>query len=168
MERLRASRFRAAYGSSPLHLLAAIASFAVAGYAIFRVFDTPTALGFLVWFGLAIVAHDLVAFPLYSLLDLIATRSLGEGSGGRDAQRAVPAINHLRIPALLSGMALLLFFPLILAIPADTYEGDTGVGIDVFLGRWLGICAALFLGSALLYAVRLRRARRGGPEEPSS
>jgi hypothetical protein len=35
----------------------------------------------------------------------------------------------------------------------------------VFLDRWLGLCAALFLGSALIYAVRLRRAARGGEDE---
>jgi hypothetical protein len=153
------ARFRGAYGSSPLHLLAVIASFAVAGYAFFRIFDTPTALGFIVWFGGAIVAHDLIAFPLYSLLNLIATGSLG-GIGGRDSELRVPALNHLRIPALLSGLALLLFFPLVLGLSADNYVEDTGVEIDVFLGRWLGLVGALFLGSALIYAVRLGRAER--------
>ena len=159
MARLHPARFRALYGASPLHLLAAIASFAVAGYAIFRIFETPTALGFLVWFGAAILAHDLIAFPLRALLDLIATQSLG-GTGSRDSELRVPALNHLRVPALLSLLALLLFFPLILGIPADNYEGDTGISIDVFLGRWLGIVAVLFIGSALIYAVRLGRAER--------
>jgi hypothetical protein len=162
-----AARFRAAYGASPLHLLAVIASFALAGYAFFRIFETPTALGFVVWFGAAIVAHDLLAFPLYSLLNLVATSSLG-GTGGRDSELRVPALNHLRIPALLSGLALLLFFPLVLRLSADNYVEDTGVGIDVFLGRWLGLVAVLFAGSALIYAVRLGRAERLAKETPSS
>jgi hypothetical protein len=163
-----AARFRGAYGASPLHLLAVIASFAVAGYAFFRIFDTPTALGFLVWFGAAIVAHDLIAFPFYSLLNLIATSSLG-GTGGRDSELRVPALNHLRVPALLSGLALLFFFPLILGLSADNYVEDTGVEIGVFLGRWLGICAVLFGGSALIYAVRLGRAERlARRNEPTS
>lgn len=150
------ARWRALYGASPLHLLAAIASFAVAGYAFFRIFDTPTALGFFVWFGAAIVAHDLIAFPLYSLLNLIATRTLG-GERAREASRAVPVLNYLRVPFALSAFALLLFFPLILGLSADNYEGDTGLSVDVFLERWLGLCAALFIGSALAYAVRVRR-----------
>lgn len=167
MSRLSPSRFRDLYGASPLHLLAAIASFAIAGYAIFRVFQTPTALGFLVWFGAAIVAHDLVAFPLYSLLNLVATSSLG-GTGGSDSELRVPALNHLRVPALLSGLALLLFFPLVLGLSADNYVEDTGVEIGVFLSRWLALVAVLFAGSGLIYAVRLGRAERLAAKDPTS
>ena len=53
-----------------------------------------------------------------------------------------------------------MFFPLILGLDSTNYEKDTGLSGDVFLTRWLGLCAALFLGSALIYAVRLRRAAR--------
>jgi hypothetical protein len=53
-----------------------------------------------------------------------------------------------------------MFFPLILGLDAANYEKDTGLSGDVFLTRWLGLCAALFLGSAVIYAVRLRRASR--------
>lgn len=149
------------YGDSPLHLLAAIASFALAGYAFLQIAGTPTALATLAWFAAAILLHDLLAFPLYSALNLIAHRSLGGGAGTRDAERRVPLLNHLRIPAYLSGLALLLFFPLILGLSSANYEKDAGLGTGVFLQRWLGLCAVLFLGSALIYAVRLRRAKGG-------
>ncbi len=158
------ARFRAAYGASPLHLLAAIASFAIAGYAFLRIAAAPSALGTFAWFAAAIVAHDLLAFPLYSALNLVAGRAV-LGGGEEPGVGRVSALNHLRVPAVLGGFALLLFFPLILGLDSATYLRDTGVDGDVFLGRWLGICGALFAGSALLYALRLRRARGGGEEE---
>ena len=78
----------------------------------------------------------------------------------------MPLINHIRIPAFLGGLALLMFFPLILGLDAANYEKDAGLSGDIFLTRWLGLCAALFLGSALIYAIRLRRAA-GGEVEPA-
>jgi hypothetical protein len=154
------ARLRSAYGDSPLHLLAVLASFAIAGYAFLRIVESPSALGTLVWFAGAAIAHDLIAFPLYSALNLIAHRGV-EGPGDAwEESRRVPLINHLRIPAFLSLLALLMFFPLILGLDATNYERDAGLSPDLFLTRWLGLCAALFLGSALIYAVRLRRAAR--------
>jgi hypothetical protein len=161
------ARFRSAYGDSPLHLLAVLASFAIAGYAFLRIVENPSALGTLIWFGGAAVAHDLIAFPLYSALNLIAHRSIEGPEDTWEERRRVPLINHVRIPAFLSALALLMFFPLILRLSATNYEKDAGLSPDVFLTRWLGLCAALFLGSALIYAVRLRRATRGGEEEPA-
>ena len=158
-------RFRSAYGDSPLHLLAVLASFAIAGYAFLRIVERPSAVGTLVWFAGAAVAHDLIAFPLYSALNLIAHRSIEGPEDAREGRRRVPLINHVRIPAFLGGLALLMFFPLILGLDSANYEKDTGLSPDVFLTRWLGLCAALFLGSALIYAIRLRRAARGGGDE---
>jgi hypothetical protein len=156
---LNVARIRSLYGASPLHLLAVLASFALAGYAFFQLFDNPTGLETAIWFLGAILAHDLIAFPIYSALNLIADRGLAAAPvGGR--VRAVPAINHLRIPVYLSALSLLLFFPLILGLSSRNYERDSGVGVGVFLDRWLGLCAAFFLGSALIYALRLRRAAR--------
>jgi hypothetical protein len=161
------ARFRSAYGDSPLHLLAVIASFAIAGYAFLRIVENPSALETLVWFAGAAVAHDLIAFPLYSVLNLIAHRTIEGRDDAREERRRVPLINHVRIPAFLSGLALLMFFPLILGLDAANYEKDAGLSGDVFLTRWLGLCAALFLGSALIYAVRLRRSAPGDEDEPS-
>ena len=159
------ARFRSLYGDSPLHLLAVIASFAIAGYAFLRIVENPSALGTLVWFAGAAIAHDLIAFPLYSALNLIAHRGIEGPDEVREERRRVPLINHVRIPAFLSALALLMFFPLILGLDSANYEKDAGLSGDVFLTRWLGLCAALFLGSALIYAVRLRRAAGGGEDE---
>ena len=60
------ARFRALYGASPLHLLAVIASFAIAAYAFLRIAGTPTALQTFLWLAAAAIGHDLIAFPLYS------------------------------------------------------------------------------------------------------
>jgi hypothetical protein len=159
------ARFRSVYGDSPLHLLAVLASFAIAGYAFLRIVENPSALGTLVWFAGAAVAHDLIAFPLYSALNLIAHRSLEGPDDAWEERRRVPLINHVRIPAFLSALALLMFFPLILGLDAANYEKDAGLSGEVFLTRWLGLCAALFLGSAVIYAIRLRRATRDGSDE---
>jgi hypothetical protein len=156
--------FRSRYGDTPLHLLAVVASFAIAGYALFRIVESPSALGTLIWLGAAAIAHDLIAFPLYSCLNLIAHRTIGGRADAREEERLVPLINHIRIPAALSALALLLFFPLILGLDSTNYEKDAGLGSGVFLGRWLGLCAALFLGSALIYAIRLRRASPPGDQ----
>jgi hypothetical protein len=152
-------RLRALYGDSPLHLLAVLASFAIAAYAFLRIVESPSALGTLVWFVGAIALHDLIAFPLYSALNLIAYRSIVGPRGVPRSPTRPALINHVRIPAFLAGLALLMFFPLILGLSEDNYRRDTGLGTGVFLDRWLGLCAALFLGSALLYAVRVRRTR---------
>ncbi len=160
------ARARSLYGASPLHLLAVIASFAIAGYAFFRIAGAPSALQTLIWLGAAAIAHDLIAFPLYSGLNLIARRSLAGRTDEREEDRRVPVINHLRIPFFLSALALLLFFPEILGLDSSNYADDTGLSGDVFLTRWIGLCAVLFLGSALIYAVRLRRAAvADGPDE---
>jgi hypothetical protein len=153
-------QMRKLYGDTPLHLLAVIASFALAGYAFLQIAGTPTALGTFVWFAAAIVAHDLLAFPLYSLLNFVAHRGVSGRESAREERRAVPVINHLRIPFALSALAFALFFPEILGLDSSNYEQDAGLGTGVFFDRWLGLCAALFLGSAVIYALRLRLVAR--------
>jgi hypothetical protein len=70
---------------------------------------------------------------------------------------------------MLSAVAFLLFFPLILGLSSTQYTDDTGLGADGYLGHWLGLCAVLFGGSALIYAVRLRRAGRDDTDlEPAA
>jgi len=147
-----------------------IASFAIAGYAFLRDRRKPLRPGDAGLVGGAAVAHDLIAFPLYSALNLVAHRTIEGPEDAWEERRRVPLINHVRIPAFLSALALLMFFPLILGLDAANYEKDAGLSGDVFLTRWLGLCAALFLGSAVIYAIRLRRAnarRRGRARRPA-
>ena len=68
-------RFRRLYGASPLHLLALAASMAIAAAAVagwFASFPGPTVVKILEWFAAAVIVHDLVLLPLYTLLDRIA------------------------------------------------------------------------------------------------
>jgi hypothetical protein len=146
------------YGAGPMHLIAVIASLALAGYALLEIADRPAPVEFAIWFGLAIVAHDLVAFPLYSLLGAIAGRALlPAGEVGR------LALNHLRIPALVSLFLLVTWFPLILGLSDDRLGSATGLADNPYLERWLLVVAILFAGSGALLAFRLRaRARANG------
>lgn len=144
------------YGANPLHLLGLLGCFALAGYAGLRLFDARP-LWVAVWFLGAVVGHDLVLFPLYAVAD----RSVAGVLRHRAAPLpAVPWINYLRVPVLLSGVLLLVYFPLIFRL-TDLYEGITAMPVSVYLGRWLAVTGALFAGSALAFALRLRRARRG-------
>ena len=72
----------------------------------------------------------------------------------------MPAINYMRVPAIVSGLLFVVWFPLILRLSEDAYMGASGRGTEAFLPRWLASTGGLFAVSALLYAVRLRRARR--------
>jgi hypothetical protein len=149
--------FRRLYGASPLHLLAVMASFAIAGYAFFMIFKAPAPESVLIFFGLAIVAHDMIAFPLYSTLNFVAGRTSQAAEPEAVAASGVPAINYLRVPFLIAAISLVMFFPLILGLSADRYLASTGMDSGVFLTRWLGICAVAFTVSAILYAIKLRR-----------
>jgi len=145
--------FAKSYGSSPLHLLALLGCFALAGAAALRVADDPSRLRYLAWFLGAVVLHDLVLFPLYALLD--------RSAGALVRRRRSPApgsVNYVRAPALLSGLLLLVFWPVISRHSEEAYSVASGLDQSGFLGRWLLITAVLFLGSALLYALRGRRA----------
>src|SRR3989442_3097158 len=74
------------YGAHPLHLLALLASFALAGYAVHAVVAAGQWRGFAVWFLVAIVGHDLLLFPLYSVADLSLRRLLPRRAGGGPAR----------------------------------------------------------------------------------
>jgi hypothetical protein len=151
--------FRREYGAGPVHLLAVVTSFAIAAYALWRVFDLvrePARVG--LWLIGAIVAHDLVLFPLYALLGTIAAGAIIPEA--RRSRVRIAALNHLRVPALLAGLLLLVWFPLVAAKAPRTFMRATGQDVGVYLERWLLVTAVLFAGSALLFALRLRRLGR--------
>lgn len=149
---------RRRYGAGPLHVLLALASFALAGWALARVLGTLSdPVRFAVWFAGAIVAHDLLLFPLYSLAGVVAGRAL---AGPAPTALRAAALNHLRVPVLLSGLMLLVWFPLVLRKNPAGYMRASGLSADVFLDRWLLLSAALLLASALAFALRMRRLRQ--------
>jgi hypothetical protein len=137
---------------SPWQLVLLVASFAVTAYAGVRLLDDDDALAVAVWLVGAALLHDLVLVPLYSLAD-------------RALRPAGRYLNHLRIPALLSGLLLLVWFPLITGPPAR-YERTTGHPPPDYAVRWLLVTAALFAASGLWLLARTRgrtrvRTRRG-------
>ena len=153
-------RVREFYGASPLHLLALIGCFALAGYAALRAQSNPRWPAMLAWFAAAIVGHDLVAFPLYALADRSLIRAVRELSPRRTATPPlVPAVNHIRLPALGAGLLFLLFFPGIIRQGRTTFMAATGRTQQPYLGRWLVLVAAMFALSAVIYAARLGHAR---------
>jgi len=138
------ARTRRFYGANPLHLLALLACFALAAYAAVRTVSTaadwPTIL---IWFLAAIIAHDLMLFPLYALAD----RSLSAGLRAlrphpRRGPPRVPTVNYLRLPLLGTGLLFLLFFPGIIEQGASSYRNATDQTQQPFLDRWLLLTAA--------------------------
>jgi hypothetical protein len=161
-----------------LHLLALLAAFALAGYAVRGVVAAGQWRGFALWFAIAIVGHDLLLFPLYSLADLSLRRLLPGRSAGRRHEGAVepsagrsgqagssaaaagpPVINYIRVPAAFSLLLLLVWFPLILGLSSRTYHRASGLVTSPYLDRWLAVTGVLFAASAASYAVALRRSR---------
>jgi hypothetical protein len=143
------------YGANPLHLLALLACFALAGYAAFQLVPSRP-VGVAVWFIGAVIGHDILLFPLYSIAD----RSVLTVFRHRAPRPpAVPWINYLRVPVGLSALLLLVWFPLILRLHTH-YQESTNLSPDPFLWHWLAVTGALFLISAVAYAVRLRVAHR--------
>jgi hypothetical protein len=151
--------FREHYGAGPIHLLAVLVTFAIAAYALSRALDlTRNPDRIVVWLGGSIVAHDLILFPLYALLGVLAAGAILRG--GQRSRLRIAALNHLRVPALLSGLLLLVWFPLVAGKGERSFMRVSGLSKDVYFGRWLAITAVLFAGSALLFALRLRRLAR--------
>jgi hypothetical protein len=157
-------RFRYEYGAQPLHLIAVLASLLLCAYALVRVSGIPGGGRVLIWLVAAALLHDLVALPLYSGLF-----RLSHGAASRaipDRAAMIAALNHVRVPAALSLLLLVVYAPLILRIDPAHYEETTGLGVDGYLGRWLLISAALFLISGIAYAIRLRRGPGRAPDRP--
>jgi hypothetical protein len=153
------TRWREIYGSHPLHLLNMAAGFALFGYVVATV--KPITLwnphtwwqSIAVWFAGALIAHDLLLFPIYALADrLLARRPV--------RRRGVSARNYVRVPALGSALTLLVFLPGIIRQGAGTYLAATGQTQQPFLGRWLLVSAAMFGASAVVYLTRVALASR--------
>jgi hypothetical protein len=150
------NRFRRLYGESPAQLIVLLASFVVSGYAAARLLDGDW-FWIAVWFVGSAVLHDLALVPLYAVCDRAVRAALRPVLTGSARPRT--AVNHVRVPAFLSLLLLLVYWPLVLRNSAHSYALTTGLGIDVFLGRWLLITAALFVASGVWLLLRLWRGR---------
>jgi hypothetical protein len=158
------ARFRTVYGAGPLHLVAALVSFGIAAYALSRALaNTGNPDRILLWLGGSIVAHDLILFPLYALLGAVAAGLLLRRATG--SRLRIAALNHLRFPALMSGLLLLVWYPLVAGPAERGFMRTTGLSKEVYFGRWLWLTVALFVGSALIFALRFHRLREGSSDE---
>ena len=156
--------FHRVYGSHPLHLLTLVAGFALFGYVIATI--KPATLwntnvwwqSIAVWFAAAIIAHDLVLFPIYALADRLLTAD-------RRPAANVSVLNYIRVPALGAALTLVVFLPGIIEQGAPTYLAATGQTQEPFLGRWLLLTAVMFAASAVAFAIKLviSRARSTDP-----
>ena len=151
------SWLRRYYGADALHMVVLLSCFAFSGYIATRVAGAPGAARIGLWFGGAVIGHDLVLYPLY----MIADRTLHPHPSHPHSSLRVLATNHIRVPALISGLLLLVWFPLIFGLSRNVYRANVGLTPDPYLGRWLLVTGLLFGGSAVVLAIRLAvRSRR--------
>jgi hypothetical protein len=137
-------RLRARYGAGPAHLLATLASLAIAGAAVVGWTQRPRdLLSVLIWFGAAIVLHDIVLLPIYSVVD--------RQTFGRLPVRAAA---YARVPALVSAFVLVAVFPTVLGFGAGQEHNASGIVEHGYLARWLLLSGALFALSGLAFAAR--------------
>jgi hypothetical protein len=151
--------FRRRYGAHPSHLLLLVIAAAVAGWAVLQWVKAPTPVRLLVWFGAALIGHDLVAFPVYTALDRLLLRVIG-GRGVFDAAATISrwrraAINHVRVPALLSILLLVMWYPLIFKRSNGVYFAASGQHQSRFLGNYLLAVGLLFGASLISFVLRL-------------
>lgn len=149
-------RFRYEYGAEPLHLVALLASFLLTGYAVLRVVEVVSPWSFVIWFLGAVIVHDLVLLPVYSLIEMVVrrtTRSRVARAAGRSS------LNYVRVPGMLSALLLLVWFPLILKLAPASYESNAGLRPDPYLERWLLVSGAMFIVSGTVFVVQRGRAR---------
>jgi hypothetical protein len=143
----------------PLVLLAHLVAIGAAAWVLAQMFTArvaPQPLNLVLWLALGAVVHDFALLPAYSLVDRLV--------------RLLPrdAVNHVRVPLAVSGVLLLVWFPLILDRQPSGYVNALGRQPPDFLGRWLAATGGLAALSALIYAVRRVRAGRAAAPPPSS
>jgi hypothetical protein len=136
---------RARYGASPLHLLAHLAALALAAWALLQALQLGGAERIVLWLVGAVVLHDLVLWPGYTMLDRLARRGRPLGSA-----------NYVRVPVGVSALLLLVFFPVVCGKGEATYTRVSGETWEGYAARWLLISAALFVVAGGLYLVRSR------------
>jgi hypothetical protein len=136
------ARLRHAYGASPLHLLAHLALLPLAAFALLAIADAGNAQRIFVWLAASAILHDLLLLPFYGALDRLAQRATG------------PAINFVRVPALISGLLLLVFLPAISGKGNGAFHGVSGLDYEGYLERWLLATGLLFVVSGVVYLLR--------------
>jgi hypothetical protein len=150
------SWLRARYGAGPAHLLGFLVSLLVAALAMSRFFQSDQPDKVFLWFFGAILVHDLLFLPLYSLPGRVLSR---EPASVRPRARLARVRLYVRVPALLSGLLLLVFYPLILRRSEGDYNMASGLTQAPYLHRWLLATAILFALSAVAFLFSTLRRR---------
>ncbi|MGW4024837.1 hypothetical protein [Streptomyces sp. NPDC005009] len=133
-----------------MKLFVLLCSFVLCAYAGVRLLDGDRVMVTLWFVGVAVI-HDLVLVPLYAAADRVLVKGAGRRRGW---------VNYVRVPVALSGLLLLVWFPLITGRVSERYAGVAGLSADGYVVRWLIVTAVLFGGSAVVFVVRVRRGRR--------
>lgn len=141
------------YGASWWHLATVLACLVATAYVVSRVASSPALFRIVVWFLGVAVVWDLVLGPALALADRVLRAVTPR-------LRGVSPLNFVRVPALVSLLLLLLWAPLVLRRSEAVYESKTGLPVEPFLYRWLGVTAVLFAVSGALLAVAVLRRRR--------
>ena len=156
-------RFRAVYGSHPLHLLTLIAGFALFGYVLATIGRRD-----------AVESEHVVAVDRWSGSRRRSSPTIwccsrctrwptGSWSQavdcGRVAERRFRCSTTCGSPRSAPALTLLVFLPgIIQQGGADVHRRDRP-DQEPFLGRWLLLTAAMFAVSAVVYGVRLAATR---------
>jgi hypothetical protein len=135
------------YGASLAHLVLMLFCFAVAIYAFSRAWKQGGVDHIVFYFVVLLILHDLVGWPLYTSAD----RAMQRVSRGPK-----PWINYVRIPFFISGVLLIVAFPLIFRLSASAYAANSGLSESPYLYHWLLVTGALFTGSGFVYLFRAR------------
>jgi hypothetical protein len=175
------TRVRRFYGAEPLHLLATVVSFAIVAAGVagwFQAGSDPR--GIIIWAVGSGLVFEAILLPLVWLLDRVALGqrssplfavTTDENAAGDGPPRLGPANRaYVRVPALLSALLLIVFAPLIFRADTASFRATTGIAPPDYLARWLLATAAMFLASAVAYAVSRRRTQleidRQGSDDP--
>jgi hypothetical protein len=151
--------FRRFSGAGPVHLAILVVTLAVAAYAVVTLLAGEQAswLRIGVWFLAAVFVNDLVLNPLAAVLDGVLRVGL---HWLPDEPAAPTTINHIRVPLLGAALTFLVFFPGIVRQGEPVVLGQSGLDQSPFLLRWALLVVGMIVLSALVFAVRTRRAKR--------
>ena len=152
------------YGAGPLHLLVMLFALALAAVAV-RALGLSAVLSVGLWLVGAAVLHDLLLVPVYSVLDRGLVAALHRRRSGVPGTVGPAALNYVRVPLAFSLLLLGMFFPLVLALEPVGYPSAVALPVDVYLGRYLGLVAAMGATSLVLFGVHtVLRSRRSAEE----
>ncbi|HEX3829674.1 MAG TPA: hypothetical protein VHV82_20630 [Sporichthyaceae bacterium] len=144
-------RVRRLYGAHPGHAVMVGAGFLVCALAL-RPLLAERPVPVAEWFVSGAVLNDAVLLPAYVGLDA-ALVALWRKRPGR-----VGWLNFVRVPAAISLLLLVVWYPLV-SNRAASFQRATGRTTQAYRGHWLFVTAVLFAASALCFLARVAATR---------